>query len=64
MLFKKRQDYKEWRKENKVRLWDVAQYINLSESTISRWENDMREIQDWQIDLYDEFIKNYKKQEE
>ena len=64
MLFKRRQDYKIWRKENKVRLWDVAQYINLSESTISRWENDMREIQDWQVELYDEFIKNYKKQEE
>ena len=59
MMFEKRQDYKNWRKRNNVRLWDVAKYINLSESTISRWENDMRDIPDWKVELYDRFIKEY-----
>ncbi|WP_136479296.1 helix-turn-helix domain-containing protein [Acetivibrio thermocellus] len=61
MMFEKRQDYKNWRKRNNVRLWDVSKYINLSEGTISRWENDMRDIPDWKIELYDRFIQEYEK---
>jgi len=59
MMFQKREDYKIWRKRNNVRLWDVSKYINLSESSISRWENNMRDIPEWKIELYDKFIKEY-----
>jgi len=59
MMFEKRQDYKIWRKKHNIRLWDVSKYINLSESSISRWENNMRDLPDWKIELYDKFIKEY-----
>jgi predicted transcriptional regulator len=59
MMFEKRQDYKVWRKKHNIRLWDVAKYINLSESSISRWENNMRDIPIWKIELYDRFIQEY-----
>lgn len=59
MMFEKREDYKIWRKKHNIRLWDVAKYINLSESSISRWENNMRDIPDWKIELYDKFIREY-----
>ena len=61
MMFQKREDYKIWRKKHNIRLWDVAQYINLSESSISRWENNMRDIPDWKVELYDKFIQEHEK---
>ena len=61
MIFEKRQDYKVWRKKHNIRLWDVSKYINLSEGTISRWENNMRDIPEWKVELYDKFIQEYEK---
>ena len=61
MMFQKREDYKIWRKKHNIRLWDVAQYINLSESSISRWENNMRDLPDCKVELYDIFIQEHEK---
>lgn len=52
--------YRVWRKRNKVTLKKISEYVGLSISTISRWENDKREITSEQVAKYNYFIKTYK----
>lgn len=56
-----REFYRVWRKRNNVKLKDVSALLNLSISTISRFENNEREITADQVNKYNYFIKTYTK---
>jgi DNA-binding transcriptional regulator YiaG len=57
-----REEYTIWRKRNKVKLVDVANYLGISESAISRWERYERHFKDNKQELYNKFIEQFESQ--
>ena len=58
---KKREEYTLWRRRNRVRLVDIAEYCGISISYISMWENGKRYIEPSIIKKYDEYITEFEK---
>lgn len=56
---KEREQYQIWRKRNRVRLVDVAQYCRCHFSLISMWENGKQNISDEIFAKYNEYIKKF-----
>lgn len=57
--FKSREQYTIFRRRNKVRLIDVAEYIGCSISLLSKWERELVNISDDKVNLYNKFIKTF-----
>lgn len=58
---KEREKYTIWRRRNRVRIVDIAQYCDVSSSYISMWENGKRPITPETLAKYDEYISNFEK---
>lgn len=58
--FKSREQYTIFRRRNKVRLIDVAEYIGCSVSLLSKWERELVNISDEKVDLYNKFIETFR----
>jgi transcriptional regulator with XRE-family HTH domain len=58
---KKREEYTLWRRRNRVRLIDVAEYCGVSISLISLWENGKQGISPETLKNYDEYIAEFEK---
>lgn len=56
---KEREQYTIWRRRNRIRLSDVANYCQCSISYISMWENGIININDEILTKYNHFINNY-----
>lgn len=56
-----KEGYKILRKRKKITLKQIAEFIGLSDSTICRWENNLREMTKEQVASYNYFIENYSK---
>lgn len=54
-----RQKYQLWRKINKIKLVTVSEAIGMSVSSLSRWENGLRDLDDSIIKKYDFFISAF-----
>ncbi|MGN8235384.1 helix-turn-helix domain-containing protein [Priestia flexa] len=48
------------RKQLKIRMIALANYMNCSQSLISRYENGQRSLSEIKLQKYREFIDNYK----
>lgn len=55
-----KEGYKILRKRKKITLKQIADYVGLSDSTICRWENNLREMTEKQVASYNYFIESYK----
>lgn len=49
------------RRSKKIKLRQIADYLNCSVSLISRYENGKRQMSDEKVKKYKEFIINYKR---
>ena len=58
---KEREHYTVWRKRNKVKLKDVAEYLKISIPAVSRWERYEMDFFDNKQELYDKFIAEFKR---
>ena len=56
---REREYYTLWRKRNGVTLKEVASYIGVYDSTISRWERGIFNFADGKERKYDEFIEQF-----
>lgn len=56
-----REFYSIWRKRNKVKLEEVANYIGCSLSLISKWELGHCNMSKKKLDKYNQFIIEYRK---
>ena len=54
-----REEFMLWRKRNRVRLRDVAKYINCSIPTLSRWESGDTNISQKLFVGYREYIEKF-----
>lgn len=59
---REREQYQIWRKRNRVRLIDVAQYCGCAISTLSQWENGLTNISDELLVEYNEYIRQFEKE--
>lgn len=57
------EQYQIWRKRNRVRLIDVANYCGCTAPAISQWENGLCSISDELKSKYDEFIEKINKKQ-
>ncbi|MGI1810581.1 helix-turn-helix domain-containing protein [Priestia sp. TGN 0903] len=60
MVITKKEKYFLKRKQLKIRMNKIAQYVGCSQSLISRYENNERGMTKEKIKRYREFIDNYK----
>ena len=58
---KKREEYTLWRRRNRVRLIDVAEYCGVSISLISLWENGKQGISPETLKNYDKYVAEFEK---
>ena len=58
---KEREEYTLWRRRNRVRLVDIAEYCDCTIPLISMWENGKRNIPDKILAKYDEYISEFEK---
>jgi transcriptional regulator with XRE-family HTH domain len=58
---KEREKYTLWRRRNRVRLCDVAQYCKVSIPLLSMWENGKTEISNKVLSKYNEYIEQFEK---
>lgn len=56
---KEREKYTLWRRRNRVRLVDIAQYCGVSIPLISMWENGKQNISADILAKYDEYIRKF-----
>ena len=54
---RKHEEYTLWRRRNRVRLVDVAEFAKCSYSLLSLWENGKANISDEKLQKYDEYIQ-------
>lgn len=58
---KEREEYTLWRRRNRVRLVDIAEYCGVSIPLISMWENGKVGISQETLKKYDEYIAEFEK---
>ena len=54
---RRHEEYALWRKRNRVRLVDIAQFVKCSYSLLSLWENGKANIDTEKLQRYNEFIR-------